>query len=138
MSRVSEGPAPTWAPAQWWGSGLGGVGLAEVKDGRGPGAAADAGLALFAGVGVRLAGLFVHRHERGDLDAVLAAAHLPAQRPPGVVGEDVLARADVRLGNPLRQEPGEDGGQVGEGLAGRGAAERLLLQFVAGLGGTHE
>ena len=57
-------------------------------------------------------------NERHHLDAVLAAAHLPAQRPPGVVGEHVLPGPDVRLRDALRGEPREDGRPVRQRHAG--------------------
>jgi hypothetical protein len=44
-------------------------------------------------------------------------------------GEDVFPRPDVRFGNPLGHEPGKNGGPVRQGLTGRGAGKRLLLDF---------
>src|SRR5690349_1477039 len=92
-----------WASAGPVALSLHGVGLADVEDGCCPGPAVAAlGLVRLGGfIGgwfARIA-LSVAFDERANLHAMLAAAHLAAQRAPRMVSEDIFARLDVLFGN---------------------------------------
>jgi hypothetical protein len=91
------------------------VGLGDVKDGGEFAHAETAAFLLLAGFRVDL---FLARggHPRCYLDAMLAAAHLPTQRTPSVIGEDVFARLDLLFGDSLRNESLEDCRPVGQRL----------------------
>jgi len=75
-------------------------------------------------------GFFVfsrHLNERDNLDAVLAASYLSAQRTPSLIGKDVFSRLDLGFGNALRDESAENGRIVTEAQAVDCATERFYL-----------
>src|SRR6516165_4451111 len=81
------------------------VGLGNVKDNSGV-ADSPGRYLLFTG---RLVALFALRRNPGRyLDAMLPAADLAPKRPPSVIGEDILARKNVRLWDSFLHESLED------------------------------
>src|SRR5262249_17148379 len=120
MRKRKNGRIPPKKGRRWTSTGpaaLGqyGIGLGNVEDGCVPGTAIAALRLVRLGALVpgRFVALALAGDERANLDAMLAAAHLPAERAPSVISEDVLARLDVVLGNALGHEAGEDRGPVG-------------------------
>src|SRR5260370_17879621 len=108
-----------------------------MEHGRGPGLAPTDFARLWRGIGWGgLAGIgggavAVDGNERHHPDAVLAAAPLPAQRSPSVIGEDVLARPDVGFRDAFGHEAGENGCPVAKRLPAGGAGQRLLLHLLS-------
>src|SRR5262249_1162683 len=93
-------------------AGLNWVGLRDVKDGRVLANPEASAFLLLAGVRVGLF-LALRGHPGRHLDAMLAPAHLAPERSPSVIGEHVLARADVGFGDSLRREAREDRSPIG-------------------------